>query len=96
MPHCSSELPQPLPIPRSVAAEPWHSFADILRRLHQERIYIHPEQLAEFFLRHGLPVDPAYVPPHLQETAERINRNYQGDMARLDTQVQVPQLFGFE
>ena len=69
---------------RSTSAEPWHSFDDILRRLHQERIYIHPHQLAEFFLRHGLPVDLCYVPTHLKQRAETINANYQGSMARLE------------
>jgi hypothetical protein len=60
----------------------WHSFEEILRRLHQEGIYIHADQLAEFFLAHGLPVDLRYVPAHLQQKAKLVNENYQGDMAQ--------------
>lgn len=78
--------------PRSPSAQlssplgqlPWDSFEEILKRLHQEGIYLHPDQLAEFLLMHGLPVDPRYVPPHLQDKAKQINTNYQGDMARLE------------
>lgn len=59
----------------------WHYFAEILRRLHTEGLYIHPDQLAEFMLAHGLPVDLRYVPKHLLSKAIAINNNYQGDMA---------------
>jgi hypothetical protein len=62
----------------------WHSFEAILQRLHREGIYLHPHQLAYFFLTHGLPVDLCYVPAHLQSKAQHINDNYQGDMARLE------------
>jgi hypothetical protein len=62
----------------------WHTFPEIVKRLHHEGIYIHPHQLAEFFLWHGLPVDADYVPKHLQKRAAAINANYQGDMARLE------------
>lgn len=62
--------------------ENWHSFREVLRRLHAEGIYIHSEQLAEFFLAHGLPVDLCYVPQRLKEKAIDINNNYRGDMAR--------------
>jgi hypothetical protein len=64
--------------------ENWPTFEEILHRLHQEGIYIHSEQLAEFLLTHGLPVHLQYVPSHLQEKARVINENYQGDMARLE------------
>lgn len=74
----------------------WPTFADILRRLHQERIYLHPHQLAEFMLRHGLPVDLCYVPAHLQHKAKQINDNYQGDMAREAVVGELPTLFPFE
>jgi hypothetical protein len=62
---------------------PWPTFEDILHRLHQEGILIHPHQLAEFFLMHGLPVDLCYVPNHLQQKAAFVNNNYMGDMAQL-------------
>jgi hypothetical protein len=62
----------------------WHSFEEILQRLHQEGIYLHPNQLAEFFVAHGLPVDLNYVPHHLKSKAMRINANYSGDMARVE------------
>lgn len=75
---------------------PWPTFADILRRLHQERIYLHPHQLAEFMVRHGLPVDLCYVPAHLQQKAKQINENYQGDMAREAVGEEPPTLFPFE
>jgi len=70
----------------SVWTEPntaWPTFEDILRRLHAEGIYLHPDQLAEFLLCHGLPVHPRYVPERLQQKARQINQHYQGDMARL-------------
>jgi hypothetical protein len=63
---------------------PWDTFPKILQRLHQEGIYIHPHQLAEFLLRHGLPVDLDYVPEHLLSQAKLINANYGGDMARAE------------
>ncbi|MDX2245060.1 MAG: hypothetical protein NW224_30655 [Leptolyngbyaceae cyanobacterium bins.302] len=62
----------------------WHTFEDVLARLHQEGIYLHPHQLAEFFVWHGLPVDLRYVPSRLQQRATQINDNYLGDMARLE------------
>ncbi len=61
----------------------WPTFAEILYRLHKEGLYIRANQLAEFMLVHGLPVDLQYVPPHLQKKARNLNANYQGDMARL-------------
>ena len=64
----------------------WPTFAEILYHLHQERLYICAEQLAEFMLLHGLPVDLQYVPPHLQEKAKQLNANYQGNMAQLTEQ----------
>ncbi|OLP15484.1 hypothetical protein BST81_26040 [Leptolyngbya sp. 'hensonii'] len=65
------------------ATEQWPTFWEILQRLHREGIYLHPEQLAEFMLCHGLPVDLRYVPPHLQQKAQALNANYRGDMAKL-------------
>lgn len=62
----------------------WPTFEDILYQLHQDGIYLHPHQLAEFLLRHGLPVNLEYVPAHLKQKATAINNNYQGDMARLE------------
>lgn len=64
----------------------WPTFTEILYNLHQEKLYIRAEQLAEFMLMHGLPVDLKYVPPHLQEKAKQLNANYQGNMARLREQ----------
>ena len=64
----------------------WPTFAEILYRLHKEGFYIRVDQLAEFMLRHGLPVDLEYVPPHLQEKARALNANYQGDSAQLSEQ----------
>ncbi len=64
--------------------EKWPTFKEILQHLHREGIYIHSDQLAEFFLAHGLPVDLGYVPKRLKEKAKSINKNYQGDMARLE------------
>lgn len=61
----------------------WPTFEEILHRLHQEGLYIHPHQLAEFFLAHGLPVDLRYVPTHLRQKATFINDHYRGDMACL-------------
>ncbi len=75
---------------KSWNAVPWHTFEDILLRLHAEGIYIHADQLAEFYLAHGLPVDLSCVPDQLQEKARRINANYQGDMAHLEEIPQQP------
>lgn len=66
------------------ATEPWHSFEDILNRLHGEGIYLNAEQLATFFTYHGLPVNLRYVPEALRERAHLINIHYQGDLARID------------
>jgi hypothetical protein len=74
----------------------WDTFPEILRRLHQEGIYLHPHQLAEFMLRHGLPVDLDYVPKHLRSQARFINANYEGDMARAEVVPEQPYLFPFE
>ena len=62
----------------------WHSFTDVLKGLHAEGIYIHADQLAEFFIRHGLPVSLHHVPAHLKLMAMRINEHYRGDMAQLE------------
>jgi hypothetical protein len=72
--------------PSNASKDPdrWPTFAELLARLHQEGILIHPDQLAEFLLRHGLPVDLCYVPDRLRSKAEEINAGYQGDMARLE------------
>jgi hypothetical protein len=56
----------------------------MLQRLHAEGVYLHPDQLAEFLLAHGLPVDLCYVPAHLRERAMAVNTHYRGDMAALD------------
>lgn len=56
----------------------------MLRRLHAEGVYLHPHQLAEFLLAHGLPVDLSHVPAHLREKAILVNTHYRGDMAALD------------
>lgn len=71
------------PINKAQSMERWHNFEEILQRLHKEGIYIHSDQLAEFMLAHGLPVDLRYVPKHLQAKANKINSNYQGDMVEL-------------
>lgn len=63
---------------------PWSSFEEILERLHRAGIYVHAEQLAAFFLMHGLPVDLCYVGDRLRQKAELVNCRYQGDMARLE------------
>lgn len=74
----------------------WHTFADIWQRLQQEGIRIHPHQLAEFMVRHGLPVELRYVPDHLKPKAAMINASYQGDMARSEATQELPSLFPFE
>jgi hypothetical protein len=76
IPHCANSNPSP--------RQPWYGFSQMLQRLHAEGIYLHPEQLAEFLLAHGLPVDLDYVPAHLREKALLINTHYRGDMAALD------------
>jgi len=86
----------PLPPTPSDAIAPWRTFEDMLQGLHRDRIYIHPDQLAEFLLRHGLPVDLRHVPKHLHARANRINTHYQGDMARLEDVKGLPQMFPFE
>jgi hypothetical protein len=63
--------------------ESWHTFEEILSRLHAEGIYIDADQLAAFLLHHGLPVHLRYVPPHLRDKAMTVNQSYQGDMAQL-------------
>lgn len=63
----------------------WHSFEDILSKLHSEGIYLHAEQLATFFIYHGLPVNLRYVPEALRARAVQINTHYQGDMARIES-----------
>ena len=70
--------------------EKWPTFEGILQGLHRDGIYIHAEQLAEFMLAHGLPVDLKYVPAYLKQKAILINQNYQGDMARLSEQIEKP------
>lgn len=68
----------------------WLTFEEILQRLHKQGIYIHSEQLAEFLLRHGLPVHLRYVPAHLQSKAIQVNQNYQGDMVRQIEELEQP------
>lgn len=68
----------------------WQTFEEILQRLHKQGIYIHSEQLAEFLLRHGLPVHLRYVPAHLQSKAIQVNQNYQGDMVRQIEELEQP------
>lgn len=77
-------------------ATSWHTFPQILQRLHREQIFIHPEQLAEFMVMHGLPVDLQYVPQHLKQKAHQINTHYQGDLAQLADSPQPSQMFLFE
>ncbi|MCL6433075.1 MAG: hypothetical protein K6T90_02495 [Leptolyngbyaceae cyanobacterium HOT.MB2.61] len=89
----SSTAKQSQPLAQSAR---WHTFPEILQRLHQERIFIHSDQLAEFMVYHGLPVDLCYVPKHLKQRAKLINENYQGDMARLEMVKEQPSLFKFE
>jgi len=68
----------------------WQTFEEILQRLHKQGIYIHSEQLAEFMLRHGLPVHLRYVPAHLRSKAIQVNQNYQGDMVRQIEELEQP------
>lgn len=71
----SSTQPQP--------DEHWPTFEEVLQRLHARGFYLHPHQLAEFMLMHGLPVNLRYVPAHLRAKAIFINENYRGNMAQL-------------
>lgn len=64
-------------------AHGWITFEQMLQGLHAAGIYVHPDQLAEFLLFHGLPVHLRYVPRHLQQKAILVNENYRGDMAQL-------------
>lgn len=82
--HISERLDKP------TSSESWQTFDEILVQLHREGVYLHPDQLAEFLILHGLPVDLRYVPERLHHKAAQINDNYQGDMARLETVVQPP------
>ena len=68
----------------------WQTFEEILQRLHKQGIYIHSEQLAEFMLRHGLPVHLRYVPKHLRLKATKVNENYKGDMVRIIEELEPP------
>ena len=95
MPNPLNRAPMPS-TPESNQPIPWHTFSDILKRLHQEGIYIHSHQLAAFFVYHGLPVDLHYVPDHLQQRAASINTHYQGDLAKLETMANPTELFPFE
>jgi len=72
------------------ASSHWHTFEEILQRLHQEGYYLHPHQLAEFFIRHGLPVDLQHVPAQLRQRAKQINDNYLGDLAQLEVVDDLP------
>lgn len=83
-------MPSQLLLTDNQPMEKWHTFKEILQRLHSEGIYIHPEQLAEFLLAHGLPVDLRYVPQHLQERAKLVNENYQGQIARFSEELDEP------
>ncbi len=68
----------------------WPTFEGILQGLHSQGIYIHPEQLAEFLLAHGLPVHLRYVPAHLRARAMKVNENYRGDMVCLVEELEPP------
>ena len=88
-----SFLASPDSVPSSVQPQPaskWPTFEQILQRLHRKGIYLHPHQLAEFFLAHGLPVNLRYVPEHLRQRAILVNENYQGDMALLVEETDQP------
>ncbi|MBD1861108.1 MULTISPECIES: hypothetical protein [Trichocoleus] len=85
-------MPKPPALPSSAlhhttshssSQQHWHSFSHMLKRLHAEGVYLHPQQLAEFLVVHGLPVDLRYVPERLQQKAMSINAHYNGDMAAL-------------
>lgn len=68
----------------------WPTFEEILQHLHEQGIYIHAEQLAEFLLGHGLPVHLRYVPAHLRLKAMKINEHYEGDMVRVIEEPEPP------
>ena len=68
----------------------WCTFEEILQRLHRAGIYLHADQLAEFLVLHGLPVDLCHVPPHLRVKAQHINDQYQGDMAQRCERIMEP------
>ncbi|GAC1471439.1 MAG: hypothetical protein NVS2B14_17060 [Chamaesiphon sp.] len=67
-----------------------NTFEEMLQQLHNAGIYLHPHQLAEFLLAHGLPVHLRYVPVHLRDKAMLVNENYQGDMASLIEETDEP------
>ena len=68
----------------------WPTFEELLQCLHDQGIYIHSEQLAEFLLAHGLPVHLRYVPAHLRLKAIEVNKNYQGDMVKVIEELEPP------
>lgn len=70
--------------------EHWPTFEEMLQNLHGQGIYIHPDQLAEFLLAHGLPVHLRYVPVHLRSKAIKVNENYQGDMVQIIEELEPP------
>ncbi|MEW6496157.1 MAG: hypothetical protein AB1589_27105 [Cyanobacteriota bacterium] len=82
---CSRQLSSKLKID-----ERWPTFEEMLQNLHAKGIYIHPDQLAEFLLAHGLPVHLRYVPVHLRSKAIRVNENYQGDMVKIVEELDSP------
>ena len=75
---------------RSQTDERWPTFEEILKGLHSQGIYVHSEQLAEFLLAHGLPVDLRYVPSHLRGKALEVNQNYQGDLVEVIEELEQP------
>lgn len=72
------------------ADECWPTFEEMLQNLHAKGIYIHPDQLAEFLLAHGLPVHLRYVPAHLRSKAIQVNENYRGDMVQIVEELNPP------
>lgn len=83
MPNSAPDLNAHTPIACAPKTDPWSTFEDMLSRLHAEGVYVHADQLAEFLLRHGLPVHLRHVPAPLIPRAQQINSHYQGDMAQL-------------
>ncbi len=81
--YCTPDLQDLSEASTAATRDQWPTFEEMLKRLHQEGLYLHPDQLAEFLLWHGIPVDLHYVPQHLQPKAQQINQAYQGDMAKL-------------
>ncbi|MBE9177925.1 hypothetical protein IQ268_04920 [Oculatella sp. LEGE 06141] len=79
----STDFNQAVPDEQPQSFSDWPTFKRLLQRLHAEGIYIHSDQLAEFLIVHGLPVDLCHVPHHLHAKARVINQNYRGDMAQL-------------